>query len=326
MSMTRTGPLAGALAVALLSCALATPAQAHPHVWITYETTVVYEKGTFVGVRHKWSFDEFYTAMAIEGLDKNKDGVYDRDELAELAKVNIDGLKDFSFFTFPGPCRHGDQDRGSARLLARAQGWRAVSGLYAALRQPGAGGGQGLDDRGPRSDLFHRLRAGQDRSRQAQRGRARDAARRWSAPRGSNRAKAPASTASSPNSALSASASARPSWWNATAHDDVEGILAAPRAGGDPVARHGRACPADGAFEEPARRCRRRARRRPSPQAPCSAPRPGCWRSRRSSTASLPPPCAASRPQTRSAPRCCWRRSASPTACCMRQARVTARR
>jgi ABC-type uncharacterized transport system substrate-binding protein len=101
MSMARTGPLAGALAVALLSGALATPAQAHPHVWITYETTVIYEKGTFVGVRHKWSFDEFYTAMAIEGLDKNKDGVYDRDELAELAKVNIDGLKDFSFFTFP---------------------------------------------------------------------------------------------------------------------------------------------------------------------------------------------------------------------------------
>jgi ABC-type uncharacterized transport system substrate-binding protein len=101
MSMTRTGPLAGALTVALLSGALATPAQAHPHVWITYETTVVYEKGTFVGVRHKWSFDEFYTAMAIEGLDKNKDGVYDREELAELAKVNIDGLKDFSFFTFP---------------------------------------------------------------------------------------------------------------------------------------------------------------------------------------------------------------------------------
>ncbi len=39
--------------------------------------------------------------MAIEGLDKNKDGVYDREELAELAKVNIEGLKDFAYFTFP---------------------------------------------------------------------------------------------------------------------------------------------------------------------------------------------------------------------------------
>jgi ABC-type uncharacterized transport system substrate-binding protein len=101
MAVTRSGPLRGVLAVALLSGALAAPAEAHPHVWITFETTVVYDKGTFVGVKHKWTFDEFYTAMAIEGLDKNKDGIYDREELAELAKVNIEGLKDFSFFTFP---------------------------------------------------------------------------------------------------------------------------------------------------------------------------------------------------------------------------------
>ncbi len=53
-------------------------------------------------MRHKWLFDEYYTTMAIEGLDKNKDGVYDREELAELAKVNIEGLKDFAYFTFPG--------------------------------------------------------------------------------------------------------------------------------------------------------------------------------------------------------------------------------
>jgi ABC-type uncharacterized transport system substrate-binding protein len=62
---------------------------------------VLYEKGTFVGVKHKWTFDEFYTTMAIEGLDKNKDGVYDREELSELAKVNIEGLKDFAYFTYP---------------------------------------------------------------------------------------------------------------------------------------------------------------------------------------------------------------------------------
>jgi ABC-type uncharacterized transport system substrate-binding protein len=101
MAMTRMRPLPCALALAILCGVLATPAKAHPHVWITFETTVLHEKGTFVGVRHKWTFDEFYTTMAIEGLDKNKDGIYDREELAELAKVNIDGLKDFSYFTFP---------------------------------------------------------------------------------------------------------------------------------------------------------------------------------------------------------------------------------
>lgn len=100
MTMARRRGLAGALA-ALLWGIGATAATAHPHVWIVFETTVLHDKGTFVGVRHKWTFDELYTTMAIEGLDKNKDGVWDREELAELAKVNIEGLKDFSYFTLP---------------------------------------------------------------------------------------------------------------------------------------------------------------------------------------------------------------------------------
>jgi ABC-type uncharacterized transport system substrate-binding protein len=88
-------------ALALLIIGLAGPAASHPHVWITVETTVLYDKGNFTGLQHKWTFDEFYTAMAIEGLDKNNDGVYSREELAELAKVNIDGLKEFGYFTYP---------------------------------------------------------------------------------------------------------------------------------------------------------------------------------------------------------------------------------
>jgi ABC-type uncharacterized transport system substrate-binding protein len=41
-----------------------------------------------------------YTQQAIEGLDKNGDGKYDREELKDLAQVNIDGLKEFAYFTF----------------------------------------------------------------------------------------------------------------------------------------------------------------------------------------------------------------------------------
>jgi len=87
------------VSLATLWGGLAGPAAAHPHVWITVETTLLYDKGAFTGLRHKWTFDQYYTAMAIEGLDKNKDGKYDREELAELAKVNIDGLKEFAYFT-----------------------------------------------------------------------------------------------------------------------------------------------------------------------------------------------------------------------------------
>ena len=91
----------GTLAATVVACAAPlSAALAHPHVWIVAEATVLYDKGTFTGIRQKWTFDEYYTATAIEGLDKNKDGKYDREELAELAKVNVDSLKDFAYFTF----------------------------------------------------------------------------------------------------------------------------------------------------------------------------------------------------------------------------------
>lgn len=84
----------------MLAGTWASPGLAHPHVWVTYETTVVYDNGNVVGFDHIWTFDDMYTAMAIEGLDKNGDGTYTREELAELADVNIQGLKDFDYFTY----------------------------------------------------------------------------------------------------------------------------------------------------------------------------------------------------------------------------------
>lgn len=91
---------AAAATVVGLSLVTAEAANAHPHVWVTYEATIVYNNGAVTGLEHVWSFDDMYTAMAIQGLDKNNDGKYTREELAELAKVNMDGLKDFNYFTF----------------------------------------------------------------------------------------------------------------------------------------------------------------------------------------------------------------------------------
>ena len=95
------------IATALSLVCAAMPASAHPHVWVTYESTVTYDKDTVTGIEHIWTFDDMYTAMAVQGLDKNGDGTYDRAELAELAKVNMDGLKDFDYFTF---AKLGTQD------------------------------------------------------------------------------------------------------------------------------------------------------------------------------------------------------------------------
>jgi len=77
-----------------------TSAVAHPHVAVTAQATINFDNGAITSIDHVWTFDEFYSAMAVEGLPKNKDGGYGREELAELAKVNIDGLKEFGYFTF----------------------------------------------------------------------------------------------------------------------------------------------------------------------------------------------------------------------------------
>jgi ABC-type uncharacterized transport system substrate-binding protein len=92
----------GSALVVLLQIIAASQAAAHPHVWITTEVEVLYNQDKAItGFREKWTFDEMYTAFAIQGLDKNKDGKYDRNELQELAKVNINALKEFQYFTFP---------------------------------------------------------------------------------------------------------------------------------------------------------------------------------------------------------------------------------
>jgi ABC-type uncharacterized transport system substrate-binding protein len=72
---------------------------AHPHVWVSVKATVLYANGTITGLEQAWTFDEFYTAQAIQGLDADGDGKYSREELKELAQVNIDGLKEFDYFT-----------------------------------------------------------------------------------------------------------------------------------------------------------------------------------------------------------------------------------
>jgi ABC-type uncharacterized transport system substrate-binding protein len=89
------------LAAACAAMAIASPAQAHPHVWVTVTSQVVYDgKGAATGVRHAWKFDDMYSAFALEGLQSQSKGVFTREELASLAQVNIDSLKESDFFTF----------------------------------------------------------------------------------------------------------------------------------------------------------------------------------------------------------------------------------
>jgi ABC-type uncharacterized transport system substrate-binding protein len=87
--------LAGALAFG------ASTAQAHPHVWITASSELIYgPDGSVTGVRHAWVFDDMFSTYALQGIETKTKGVYSREELAPLAQTNVESLKEFGFFTF----------------------------------------------------------------------------------------------------------------------------------------------------------------------------------------------------------------------------------
>ena len=82
--------------------AASTPAAfSHPHVATTVRGELVFGKdGAVSGIRYAWTFDEFFSEFATQGLDTNKDGIFSREELAELAKVNVETLQESDYFTF----------------------------------------------------------------------------------------------------------------------------------------------------------------------------------------------------------------------------------
>jgi ABC-type uncharacterized transport system substrate-binding protein len=74
--------------------------RAHPHVWVAVRSEVVFAPdGRITGVRHAWEFDEMYSAFAVQGLGKNGKPPT-RDELAPIAKTNVESLAEFDYFTY----------------------------------------------------------------------------------------------------------------------------------------------------------------------------------------------------------------------------------
>jgi ABC-type uncharacterized transport system substrate-binding protein len=97
-------PLNRLLYFVVILCAaagLTLPAAAHPHVWVKATSELVYAPdGSVTGIRQHWSFDDMFTAFALQGLDGKEKGKFSRAELAPLAKTNVESLKEYGYFTF----------------------------------------------------------------------------------------------------------------------------------------------------------------------------------------------------------------------------------
>src|SRR3981081_4724389 len=76
-------------------------AHAHPHVWVTVKSELVYAPdGSVTGVRHAWTFDDMFSVFATQGIEAKKKGEFTGEELAPLAEVNVGSLKEYDFFTY----------------------------------------------------------------------------------------------------------------------------------------------------------------------------------------------------------------------------------
>jgi ABC-type uncharacterized transport system substrate-binding protein len=97
-SMRRTPITSSAATLLLLASTLA--ASAHPHVWVVVKSEVLFGAGgNITGIRHAWNFDEMYSAFATQGF--STDGKPPTaEQLQPLAKVNVESLAEFDFFTY----------------------------------------------------------------------------------------------------------------------------------------------------------------------------------------------------------------------------------
>ena len=121
----------------VLGLLCASPAAAHPHVWVTVGSEVIFSRdGKITGLRHTWIFDEMYSAYAVQGL--GKDGKPPtREELAPLVKTNVEALAEAEYFTLA--------KQGNVKLkfknpvdatLEVDQEKIVTSALYSAARNP----------------------------------------------------------------------------------------------------------------------------------------------------------------------------------------------
>lgn len=91
----------------LLAFAGASRASAHPHVWVSMTTELVYgADGELTALKEAWTFDEAFSAFALQGMAKTKNGTYGDDVLKPLAQTNIESLKEYDYFVYGKTASH----------------------------------------------------------------------------------------------------------------------------------------------------------------------------------------------------------------------------
>jgi len=72
---------------------------AHPHVWVQASLALVMQDGKVTALDVVWKFDDFYSALARDDFDKDRDRVLSQQERDALVGVSALTLAESSFFT-----------------------------------------------------------------------------------------------------------------------------------------------------------------------------------------------------------------------------------
>ena len=88
-----------AIAAAAVCLIAPSPALAHPHVFVTAKSEVVFDaSGNVSAVRHLWTFDEMYSSFAVQGIAKSGKLATQAD-FAPIARENAGTMSEYHYFT-----------------------------------------------------------------------------------------------------------------------------------------------------------------------------------------------------------------------------------
>ncbi len=122
----------------VIGCAfIASPAFAHPHVWIDAKAAIIFnDDGALSTVHNSWTFDAAYSAWVVQGLDANNDGKLSRAELQPFANDSMQSLAEYGYFTTAGEDEHDIAFMNGDQAVASYDGTRVTLDFLEPLAKP----------------------------------------------------------------------------------------------------------------------------------------------------------------------------------------------
>ena len=128
----------GAVAL-VLTLLLPAAASAHPHARFIYQLEPLLSADTITGLRVRWQLDPISSLMVLRGIDFNRNGVPDPDELAAFARQNDALVSTAGYFLSLGDAEQALTFSITQGLTARVIGQRVHLEFEVALPKPPQG-------------------------------------------------------------------------------------------------------------------------------------------------------------------------------------------